>query len=105
MGLIDFVEDAPCRKSDPWLFDQINLDLAQPGLNICKGCPYWIECETLIAPSSSHYDGICGGKVWRNGKVLAKLIPAFPNELKVGKNIESEDDDAVAVRGSQLLGD
>ncbi len=97
MGLIDFVEDAPCRKSDPWLFDQINLDLAQPGLDICKGCPYWIECETLIAPSSSHYDGICGGKVWRNGKVLAKLIPASPNQLKVGDEIGSENKDAMGV--------
>jgi hypothetical protein len=105
MGLNDFIKDAPCRESDSWLFDQTNLDLAQPALNICKSCPYWSECEALVEPSSSHYDGICGGKVWRNGKVLAKLIPASPNRLQVGDDLDGENDDAMAIRGSQLLGD
>ena len=25
-----FTSEAPCREADPWLFDQFNLDLAQP---------------------------------------------------------------------------
>lgn len=93
----EFVKDAPCRDSDPWLFDQINLDLAQPALNICKTCSFWNECEELISPRASYYDGICGGKVWRNGKVLARLFHNFPNRLQVGDGLESENKNAMGV--------
>ena len=94
------MEVAPCRNADPWLFDQTNLDLAQPGLKYCKSCIYWNECESLVKPSGNHYDGIVGGKVWRNGKVLAKLDAASPSRLIVGE--EPNNEDATTVRGSEL---
>lgn len=93
MGLIDFVKDAPCRETDSWLFDQTNLDLAMPGLNVCKGCPFWQNCEDLVQPKTSYYDGICGGKVWKNGKILARLVSSSPNRLEVGNAIEPEESD------------
>jgi hypothetical protein len=37
-----------------------------------------------VKPQANYFDGVCGGKAWENGKVLAKLIHAFPNQLKVG---------------------
>lgn len=96
----DFVTVAPCRNADPWLFDQSNLDLAQPGLRYCKSCVFWDECESLVEPRSNAYDGIVGGKVWRNGKVLARLDHAFPNRLIVGE--ELKDEETSTVRGSEL---
>lgn len=101
MGL-DFVEKAPCRNADPWLFDQSEIDLALPGLQYCKVCPFWQDCDDLVAPAKSHYEGIAAGKVWRNGRVLAKLDASSPNRLTVGEDFYAE---TVELRGSELLGD
>lgn len=86
-----FISKAPCRDADPWLFDQTNLDLAQAGLRYCQTCIYWNECESLLEPHSNAYDGIAGGKVWRNGRVLAKLDCSSPNRLIVGQELLDEE--------------
>jgi WhiB family redox-sensing transcriptional regulator len=99
-----FTSQAPCREADPWLFDQFNLDLAQPALNYCSRCYFWAECESLVQPKPNFYDGIVGGKVWRNGRVLAKLDATSPNRLLVGEELDAENFDALEVRGSELLG-
>jgi hypothetical protein len=91
MGLMDFVDKAPCAKSDPWLFDQTTVDLAQPGFSYCARCVFWQECDDLVLPKKSHYDGIAAGKLWRNGKVLAKLDPDIPYRLIVGIEEEIEE--------------
>ena len=96
-----FVSKAPCRDADPWLFDQFNLDLVQPALNYCSRCIFWQECDSLVQPKTNFYDGVVAGKVWRNGRVLAKLDSAFPNRLIVGEEL---DDETMAVRGSELHG-
>jgi len=106
MEVPDFVAIAPCRKADPWLFDQNEIDLAMPGLNYCRFCPFWIECEEWVNPKSNAYDGVVGGKVWKNGRVLARLDESSLNRLVVGESHEQKtDNDAVEVRGSELLGD
>ena len=99
-----FTSEAPCREADPWLFDQFNLDLAQPALNYCSTCIFWTECESLVQPKPNFYDGIVGGKVWRNGRVLAKLDASSPHRLLVGEELDEENFDALEVRGSELLG-
>ena len=97
MGLLDFVEKAPCREADPWLFDQYQLDLAQPGLNYCRRCPFWQDCNDLVKPRESHYDGIAAGKVWRNGKVLARLVDTSPFRLVVADERNFLDAETVEV--------
>ena len=99
-----FVSKAPCRDADPWLFDQFNLDLAQPALNYCSRCIFWEECDSLVQPKPSFYDGVVAGKVWRNGRILAKLDDTSPNRLIVGEELD-ENSDALEFRGSELLGD
>ena len=99
-----FTSEAPCREADPWLFDQFNLDLAQPALNYCSNCIFWTECESLVQPKPNFYDGIVGGKVWRNGRVLAKLDASSPHRLLVGEELDAENFDALEIRGSELLG-
>ena len=98
-----FTSKAPCREADPWLFDQFNLDLAQPALNYCSTCIFWQECESLVQPKPSFYDGVVAGKVWRNGRILAKLDATSPYRLIVGEEPD-EDIDAMEFRGSELLG-
>lgn len=91
MSLSDFVDEATCTHADPFLFQQYHIDLALPALQHCGLCPFWEECESLVKPKSSYYDGVAGGKVWRNGKVIARLDPDEPNRLIVGEE-ESEFD-------------
>lgn len=104
MLLIDFIKNAPCRDADPWLFDQYQLDLAQPGLQYCRGCSFWEMCESRVEPSTSNFDGICGGKVWRCGNILAKLSPDEPHQLIISIKEESINE-SVGIRRGELLGD
>ena len=85
MSLFNFLNNAPCRDSDPWLFDQYQLDLAQPGLAYCRNCKFWNECDSLVKPESSNYDGIAAGKVWRNGMQQTQWNGAQRSELVVNK--------------------
>ena len=62
---------------------------------------FWEKCESLVEPRSSYFDGVCGGKVWKNGRMLAKLVPNFPNKLLVAKdNYENTE----AISGGELRG-
>jgi WhiB family redox-sensing transcriptional regulator len=99
-----FVSKAPCRDADPWLFDQFNLDLAQPALNYCSRCIFWEECESLVQPKPNFFDGVVAGKIWRNGRILAKLDASSPYRLIVGEELIEENYDALEIRGSELLG-
>lgn len=106
MQVPEFVAIAPCAKADPWLFDQNEIDLALAGLNYCRYCPFWVECDEWVQPKPNHYDGVVGGKVWKNGRVLARLDESSPNLLIVGENDDQEiDTEAMDIRGSELLGD
>jgi hypothetical protein len=106
MSLFTFLNNAPCRDSDPWLFDQYQLDLAQPGLAYCRNCKFWDECDSQVKPESSNYDGIAAGKVWRNGNLLARLSPTSPYPLIVNEEREVFISvETLAVRRSDLLTD
>jgi hypothetical protein len=106
MKIPEFVTLAPCADADPWLFDQNQVDLALPGLDYCRFCPFWIECDEWVKPKSNSYDGVVAGRVWKNGRVLARLDESSPNRLVIGEVDEQrENTDAVEFRGSELLGD
>jgi len=97
-----FLDDAPCREADPWLFDQNKIDLAMTGLNYCRSCPFWSDCDDWVKPRQNFFDGVAAGKVWKNGRVLAKLDATSPHRLAVG---DEPVEDAMEFRGSELLGD
>jgi WhiB family redox-sensing transcriptional regulator len=106
MEIPEFVAIAPCAGVDPWLFDQNQIDLALTGLDYCRFCPFWVECNEWVKPKLNFYDGVVAGKVWKNGRVLARLDESSPNRLIIGEADEQpENNDAVELRGSELLGD
>lgn len=96
-----FPNDAPCTDVDPWLFDQTEINMAMPALQICKRCIFWQKCEDLVEPKRNFYDGICAGKVWRNGRILVKLSATSPNLITVGVKADEETVDFSS--GSELL--
>ena len=72
-----WLDDAPCA-GQWWLFDthawwaraytaSIIVE-ALPALALCERCPFTAECLARVAPRESKYDGVAGGRVYRNGK-------------------------------------
>lgn len=73
MRYIDFVHSAPCRDADPSLFDATSTEESLEGLEYCRHCPLWSECDTHLEPAKNSYDGIAVGAVWKDGRIVAML--------------------------------
>ena len=62
--------DAACKGANPYLFDATSGDAVLDALSYCDRCTVIPECETLVRPRKSYYDGVCANKVWRDGKSI-----------------------------------
>lgn len=47
----------------------------------CRSCLVKSECLSFVAPASSRFDGIAGGKVWRDGRHNPPPKPTNAEEL------------------------
>ena len=61
--------EAACKGADPRLFDYCEGDQVDDALSYCDRCPVIKECLEYVAPRRSYYDGVCAGKVWKNGRL------------------------------------
>ncbi|MFF2504163.1 WhiB family transcriptional regulator [Streptomyces sp. NPDC058067] len=43
---------------------------AEPALRACNHCPIREECETVVDPARTWFDGVSGGRLWRNGRAV-----------------------------------
>jgi hypothetical protein len=59
---------AACKGANADLFDATEGDEVEDALSYCDRCPVTQTCEDYVQPRRSYFDGVCGGKVWRNGK-------------------------------------
>lgn len=73
MRYVDFVRAAPCHNMDPKIFDATTAEDGAAGLDVCRGCGLWSDCEKFIAPEESWYDGVAAGAVWKHGRIVAML--------------------------------
>lgn len=60
--------EAACKGADPNLFNFFEGSLVDDALSYCDRCTVVKECEEYVAPRRSYFDGVCAGKVWRNGE-------------------------------------
>ncbi|MDX2648668.1 hypothetical protein PV341_34875 [Streptomyces sp. PA03-1a] len=44
---------------------------ALPALLACGRCPIRAVCEEVVDPERNWFDGVCAGRLWRNGRVIA----------------------------------
>ncbi|MEU6573314.1 WhiB family transcriptional regulator [Streptomyces sp. NPDC046805] len=44
---------------------------AKHALRACNKCPIRRECEAVVDPAHTWFDGVSGGRLWRNGRVVA----------------------------------
>lgn len=79
-----WVTDVPCAgrwyMTDPGMAAKTRTDslivACLPGLALCRECPFVARCLDRVKPAESWYDGVCGGHVWRNGKVVFTPLEA-----------------------------
>lgn len=58
---------AACEGADPRLFDHKTYPEALPALAYCAICSIHEWCIEVVRPQRSHFDGVAGRVVWRNG--------------------------------------
>ncbi|MEU2231373.1 WhiB family transcriptional regulator [Streptomyces vietnamensis] len=59
---------AACAGLSPSVVFARRAKEAAPALRACAGCPVRSECEAAVAPAESYFDGVCAGRLWRNGR-------------------------------------
>ncbi|MFF1507770.1 WhiB family transcriptional regulator [Streptomyces sp. NPDC058326] len=73
---------AACSGLSPSVVFARRAKEAAPALRACSACPVRRECESAVAPAESYFDGVCAGRLWRNGRpadqrrVAKALAPA-----------------------------
>ncbi|WP_121746838.1 hypothetical protein [Streptomyces sp. E2N166] len=82
-----WVAQAPCAgdarfTSEETVAEALTEPLVLCLLAACQGCPFRSQCIDLVLPSTSLFDGVCGGRLWHNGQVLATCEGAQPAELR-----------------------
>lgn len=60
--------NAACKETDPGIFDQTEGPLVWQALYYCERCTVVKECDEVVRPRKSFYDGVAANKVWRNGE-------------------------------------
>ncbi|GAA4073893.1 WhiB family transcriptional regulator [Streptomyces hundungensis] len=50
-------------------------EAARPALRACGGCPVRRACLEAVAPRTSWFDGVSGGRLWRNGQEVSVAAP------------------------------
>lgn len=67
-GFNQFIETAPCRKAESYMFDAVDKRTASEGLRYCGVCRVVDECYAQIDPRKNWYDGIAAQTVWYEGR-------------------------------------
>ncbi|WUD73603.1 hypothetical protein OG937_18895 [Streptomyces sp. NBC_00510] len=66
---------AACAGLPPSVVFARHAREALPALLACGRCPIRAGCEEVVDPEHSWFDGVCAGRLWRNGRVTA-VAPA-----------------------------
>ncbi|MET9372985.1 WhiB family transcriptional regulator [Streptomyces sp. NPDC003035] len=59
---------AACADLSPAVVFARRAKQAAPALRACTNCLVRRECEEAVAPAESFFDGVCAGRLWRNGR-------------------------------------
>ncbi|MBT2366195.1 hypothetical protein J7E88_12965 [Streptomyces sp. ISL-10] len=84
-----WISEAPCTGDTRFTPDDATADsLRTPQtralLVVCQECPFRSRCIALVMPRRSRFDGICGGRLWLDGKIRDTCKGAHSDELEEG---------------------
>lgn len=65
----------PCQGVPSWYFDATHERDATKALMFCARCPFDVMawCVQIVDPVKSKFDGVCGGRVYRDGRDVGGL--------------------------------
>ncbi|MFF5633859.1 WhiB family transcriptional regulator [Streptomyces sp. NPDC012825] len=63
---------AACSGLPPHVVFSKRKKEALPALMACERCPVVQRCEEAVAPAESFFDGVSAGRLWRNGRPVAR---------------------------------
>ncbi|WP_228039756.1 hypothetical protein [Streptomyces chromofuscus] len=78
---LDWRRGAACRRLPQHVVFTRIPSVAAPALRACNQCPIVAECETVVDPVRSWFDGVCAGRLWRNGRVVADCHTAAGDDF------------------------
>lgn len=64
----DWRLSAACRDLPPQSVFTLRRSEAANVLRACNQCPIRRECEAVVDPAHNWFDGVSGGRLWRNGR-------------------------------------
>ena len=67
-----------CAGLEPAVVFARRVKDAAPALRACARCTLHQACEAVVAPAETWFDGVCAGRLWRNGRAVAALDPVQP---------------------------
>ncbi|MBY8878063.1 hypothetical protein [Actinacidiphila acidipaludis] len=67
-----------CAGLDPGVVFARRAKDAAPALRACARCTLHQACEAVVAPAETWFDGVCAGRLWRNGRPVAALDARSP---------------------------
>ncbi|WP_328938218.1 hypothetical protein OG288_23055 [Streptomyces tauricus] len=69
---LDWRRGAACAHlSERSVFARLPAE-AEPVLHACGRCPIRKQCEAVVDPSHTWFDGVSGGRLWRNGREVTR---------------------------------
>lgn len=68
---IDWRRAAACANLPQRYVFTRNLSDAKHTLRACNQCPIRRQCEAVVDPAHTWFDGVSGGRLWRNGREVA----------------------------------
>lgn len=70
---LDWRREAACAHlSQDSVFAKV-LSEAEPALRACNQCVIRRECEAVVDPERTWFDGVSGGRLWRNGREVGRV--------------------------------
>ncbi|MGW0830804.1 hypothetical protein [Streptomyces prunicolor] len=76
-------QTAACAGLPPKAVFSKKVKEAAPVLRACARCTVRRDCERIVAPADSWFDGVCGGRLYRSGRVVEIPAHLLPEVLPV----------------------
>ncbi|MFJ6136457.1 hypothetical protein [Kitasatospora sp. NPDC092286] len=57
------------------------MEICEPVLPNCTLCPHRAQCISQVAPHARKFDGVCGGRIWLDGEVIATAVGVDEEDL------------------------
>ncbi|MFE2346156.1 hypothetical protein [Kitasatospora cineracea] len=64
-----------------WKDKKTLTELCGPVLEWCTPCPFRAQCIRQVQPHPKRFDGVCGGRLWLDGQVIATASGADDADL------------------------